>query len=148
MNTTIKSILLVDDDLDDQQFFCEALKFVDRTIILNKAKDGVDAMETLDHITPDVILLDLNMPRMNGVEFLQQLKKSNQFGNIPVIIYSSFLSTCDKVEIYSLGARQFVKKPIAFTETVDTIKKLLSTNLVEYITPMNLQASNIMNLKR
>lgn len=148
MNTTIKSILLVDDDLDDQQFFCEALKFVDGTIVLNTAKDGVDAIETLNHITPDVILLDLNMPRMNGVEFLQQLKKSNKFGNIPVIIYSSFLSTFDKVEIYSLGAKQFVKKPIAFSETVDTIKKLLSDNLVEYIAPMNVQAANIANLNR
>jgi DNA-binding response OmpR family regulator len=125
MNTFIRSILLVDDDLDDQKFFDEALKLVDRSITLYTAKDGVDAIEQLMLSTPDVILLDLNMPRMNGVEFLQELKASNRFRDIPVIIYSSFISTCDKVEVMGLGAKQFVRKPIAFGETVTTIRQLL-----------------------
>lgn len=128
MKNFIKTILLVDDDLDDQTFFEEALKVVDRSVTLHTAKDGVDAIEQLMVKTPDVILLDLNMPRMNGVEFLQELKASNRFRDIPVIIYSSFLSTCDKVEVMALGAKEFVKKPIAFGETVKTIEQLLGKN--------------------
>jgi DNA-binding response OmpR family regulator len=149
MKTFIKSILLVDDDLDDQKFFDEALKLVDKSVTLYTAKDGVDAIEQLMVKTPDVILLDLNMPRMNGVEFLQELKASNRFRSIPVIIYSSFLSTCDKVEVMSLGAKQFVRKPIAFGETVNTIKQLLSTE-VSLETPSLLfckQPETVMNLK-
>jgi DNA-binding response OmpR family regulator len=131
MKNFIKTILLVDDDLDDQTFFEEALKVVDRSITLHTAKDGVDAIEQLMVKTPDVILLDLNMPRMNGVEFLQELKASNRFRDIPVIIYSSFLSTCDKVEVMSLGAKEFVRKPIAFGETVKTIEQLLGKNVTQ-----------------
>jgi CheY-like chemotaxis protein len=129
MKTTIKSILLVDDDLDDQKFFDEALKLVDRSIQLHTAKDGVDAIGQLEIHTPDMILLDLNMPRMNGVQFLQELKTSNRFRNIPVVIYSSFLSTCDKEEVTALGAGKFVKKAIAFGETVDSIKQLLEEEI-------------------
>jgi CheY-like chemotaxis protein len=144
MKSIIKSILLVDDDLDDQQFFEEALKLVDRSVILSTATDGLDAIEQLTIDPPDVILLDLNMPRMNGVEFLRELKASNRFRDIPVIIYSSFLSTCDKAEITTLGAKQFVKKPIAFGDTVNTIKQLLETYTMK---DKMLETENIMNLK-
>ncbi|HEX8516381.1 MAG TPA: response regulator [Bacteroidia bacterium] len=148
MKTFIKSILLVDDDLDDQKFFAEALKIVDNSLVLYTAKDGVDAIEQLMVKTPDVILLDLNMPRMNGVEFLQELKASNRFREIPVIIYSSFLSTCDKVEVMGLGAREFVRKPIAFGETVNTIKKILSTEMpARMATPFCKQPDTVLNLK-
>jgi DNA-binding response OmpR family regulator len=147
MKTFIKSILLVDDDLDDQKFFDEALKVVDKSITLYTAKDGLDAIELLNVKTPDIIMLDLNMPRMNGVEFLQELKSSNRFREIPVVIYSSFLSTCDKVEVMALGAKQFVRKPIAFGETVHTIRKLLEVSDSEYITPFLQQPQNVMNLK-
>ncbi|MCW3104953.1 MAG: response regulator receiver protein [Bacteroidetes bacterium] len=150
MKTCIKSILLVDDDLDDQRFFEEALKLVDSSICLYTAKDGIDAIDQLIVRTPDIILLDLNMPRMNGVEFLQELKASNRFRDIPVVIYSSFLSTCDKVEVMGLGAKQFVRKPIAFGETVNTIRQLLEEHTAEFAAPMYSQpvgATQAVNLK-
>jgi CheY-like chemotaxis protein len=147
METFIKSIMLVDDDLDDQKFFDEALKVVNKSVTLYTAKDGIDAIEQLNGVTPDIILLDLNMPRMNGVEFLQELKASNRFREIPVVIYSSFLSTCDKVEVMALGAKQFVRKPIAFGETVHTIRQLLESGNPEYMTPFLKQPENVMNLK-
>jgi DNA-binding response OmpR family regulator len=139
--------MLVDDDLDDQKFFDEALKVVNKSIRLYAAKDGIDAIEQLNVVTPDIILLDLNMPRMNGVEFLQELKNSNRFREIPVVIYSSFLSTCDKVEVMALGAKQFVRKPIAFGETVHTIRQILESGKPEFMTPFLKQPENVMNLK-
>lgn len=147
MKTYIKSIMLIDDDLDDQKFFDEALKVVDKSIELYTATDGMDAIEKLTLKTPDIILLDLNMPRMNGVEFLQELKASNRFRDIPVVIYSSFLSTCDKVEVVALGAKQFVRKPIAFGETVHTIRQLLENSSAEYMTPFLKPSDNMVNLK-
>jgi DNA-binding response OmpR family regulator len=147
MKTFIKSILLVDDDLDDQKFFDEALKVVDKSLVLYTAKDGVDAMEQLMIKRPDVIMLDLNMPRMNGVEFLRELKSSNRYSDIPVIIYSSFISTCDKVEVIALGARQFVRKPIAFGETVETLRKIFDRNTSDVHIPFCQQQQAIMNLK-
>lgn len=125
METFIKSILLVDDDLDDQDYFREALRIADPSIVLYTAKDGVNAMEQLQKITPDIILLDLNMPRMNGVECLRELKKTEALSDIPVIIYSSFLCTYDRNEVVSMGVRQFLKKEITFKETVNTIRQAL-----------------------
>lgn len=147
MKTCIKSILLVDDDLDDQKFFDEALKLADKSVILYTAKDGVDAIEKLSVTTPDIILLDLNMPRMNGVEFLQELKESNRFGDIPVVIYSSFLSTCDKAEVMKLGAKHFVRKQIAFGETISTIRNLLEMYNTEDTASVSMQPENTINLK-
>jgi CheY-like chemotaxis protein len=145
MNTAIKSILLVDDDLDDQQFFYEALKVAGKNTALYTAKDGIDAIDTLNHLTPDIIMLDLNMPRMSGIEFLRELKKSKQFGHIPVIIYSSFLSTFDQNEMYALGAKQFIKKQISFDETVNSIKPLFTETAAGFYTPLNVFPVNSLN---
>lgn len=147
MKTCIKSILLVDDDLDDQRFFDEALKLADKSIELRTAKDGVDAIEQLTIKTPDIILLDLNMPRMNGVEFLQELKESNRFREIPVVIYSSFISTCDKAEVMKLGAQHFVRKQIAFGETVSTLRSLLEMYNTDESEFIPVQPENSINLK-
>jgi CheY-like chemotaxis protein len=145
MKNSIKSILLVDDDLDDQKFFSEALKVVDNSIVLITAKDGVDAIEKLAVNTPDLIMLDLNMPRMNGVEFLRELKTSNRFSGIPVVIYSAFLSSYDQKEVSALGAKQFVKKPIAFGDTVTAIRDLLHSNLLQPVVMYGSHAETLMN---
>ncbi|MDQ3046470.1 MAG: response regulator [Bacteroidota bacterium] len=132
METTfIKTILLVDDDLDDQDYFREALRIVDPSITLYTAKDGINAIEQLEKITPDIILLDLNMPRMNGVECLRELKKSEELSDIPVIIYSAFLCTYDRNEVVSMGVRQFIKKEISFKDTVNTIRQALRMAVAE-----------------
>jgi CheY-like chemotaxis protein len=122
---TIHTILLVEDDLDDQDFFTEALKVVDKSIRLITARDGEEALQKLQSETPDLILLDLNMPRMDGTSMLKEMKKTGQFEQIPVVIYSSFVVNCDRDEAVSLGVKQFVKKPIAVKETFETISRLL-----------------------
>jgi CheY-like chemotaxis protein len=137
---TLQTILLVEDDLDDQDFFTEALKLVDKTVKVVTARDGEEALQRLHENTPDLILLDLNMPRMNGAEFLRELKKLEQFSQVPVVIYSSFVVNCDREEALELGVKQFVRKPIAVKETVETIRRILASVRSGFELPINAEA--------
>jgi CheY-like chemotaxis protein len=122
----LSTILLVDDDPDDQFIFNNALKEVDRSISLSIAKDGVYALEKLKVFTPDLIFLDMNMPRMNGVEFLSSIKALSPFNKIPIIVYTTSTNLSDKAKVKLLGARDCVEKPVLFEDTVNTIRKIIA----------------------
>ena len=126
MKHCIKSVLLVDDDLDYKYFFYKAMESVDPEITVTSASDGIEALKKLETTVPDLIILDFNMPRMNGVEFLKDIKKHPGLENIPVIIYSTFLSLFDSNEIKSLGAVHVYTKPSGFAETIKTIHEIFS----------------------
>ncbi|MCW3075927.1 MAG: response regulator [Bacteroidetes bacterium] len=125
MINSIKTILLVDDDQDYKYFFYKALENVDPSISVTTAVDGRDALDKLQSITPDIIILDFNMPRMNGLAFLKDIKANKDLMNIPVIIYSTFLSMFDENEIKALGAIHVYTKPVGFPETVKTVSEIL-----------------------
>ncbi len=128
MSSNINSILLVDDDQDDKFFFHTALQQVDENIQLYTASNGVEALDKLKFVKPDMILLDLIMPRMNGVVFLTMLKRNKNLRDIPVVIYTTDLSIFQETELYKLGAAQIVIKPIDFEGTVEKISNILQTN--------------------
>jgi CheY-like chemotaxis protein len=111
-------ILLVDDDEDDRQFFCEAAQEVDSAIKCNTAKDGLAAIDFLNkqEVLPDFIFLDLNMPRMDGRQCLKALKELPAYSNIPVIIYSTSMLDHDLESTVRLGASFFIKKPVLFED--------------------------------
>ncbi|MCW3082791.1 MAG: rcp1 3 [Bacteroidetes bacterium] len=113
----IQSILLVDDDADDTELFSEALHDIAPSILLFYAKDGIDALEKLDKMQelPELIFLDINMPRMNGWECLGKLKSSDQYQKIPVIMYSTSSIKKEMEIATSLGAINFISKPDNFT---------------------------------
>ena len=127
---TIKSILLVDDDRDDIYFFSKALEASEVDAQLITAGDGLEALDRLEIYTPDVILLDLNMPKMNGSTFLKTVKKMRHLKHIPVIIYTAEVSVFEKEELTKLGAYAIFKKPENFTKTVETIQELLRMNFI------------------
>ena len=128
MNTNIQSILLIDDDDDDRYFFHTALQHVTEDVQLYTAGNGVDGLDKLKFVTPDVILLDLIMPRMNGVVFLKMLKRMPKFTEIPVIIYTTDLSIFQESELLSLGAAKIILKPNDLSTTEKTIRQILETN--------------------
>ncbi|MDF2437350.1 MAG: phoB [Bacteroidota bacterium] len=130
MNYSIKSILLVDDDQDDKYFFAKALGEADSGVELRTAIDGQDALEKLQFVNPDVILLDLNMPGMNGVAFLKTIKKDKVLKDIPVIVYTDGLSVFDESEALKLGAYCVMLKAIDFQGTVKTINEILRMNFI------------------
>ena len=113
-----KKFLVIDDDSDDRELFCEALASVDPGINCEQAVDGKEALTRLsskETEKPDIIFLDINMPIMDGWQFLSHLKKEDGYKEIPVIVYSTSSTQKDKRIANDMGALCFITKPHAFT---------------------------------
>lgn len=119
----------MDDDPDDQELFIEALEAIDSTCKCITAFDGEEALKKLFkgmlHL-PDFIFLDLNMPRMNGKQFLTAIKDREEIRHIPVIIYSTSSEKKDILETTRLGASFFLQKPNRFDELSNSLINIIS----------------------
>jgi len=118
--------LLVDDDVDDILIFKEVLQDINPFINFSSAADGQEALsilKTQDTKLPDVIFLDLNMPRMDGMECLTALKKDKELRHIPVIMYTTSSRSKDIEETMQKGAVCFITKPTNLKE----LKSILSS---------------------
>lgn len=114
-----KRFFIVDDDLDDQELFIEAVNEVDSSIECISSSNCEEALDLLKNSKidlPDVIFLDLNMPRLNGKQCLVELKRQAHLQHIPVIIYSTSSEKRDIEETARLGAAHFLTKPNKFEE--------------------------------
>ncbi len=114
-------ILLVEDNQGDARLAIEALKDGQIRNILNHVFDGVEAMEYLkkedkfhNALRPDLILLDLNMPRMDGREFLAEIKNYPELASIPIIVLTTSQSEADIEKSYHLNANCYITKPVDF----------------------------------
>ena len=125
-----RTILLADDDSEDKAIIQEAMEQLNADVVLWLAEHGEDALHQLEKNTkagtlPCLIVLDLNMPKMNGVQTLRNLKSDARFKDIPVIIYSTSINPLEKETCLKLGAETYVTKPISLKESIETAKKLL-----------------------
>ncbi len=127
MTTSLPKLLLIDDDADDQEIFLSALAFIDNSIPCTIAANGHEGIQHLSAggTLPDLIFLDLNMPVMNGMQFLQELKASPLTKDVPVIIYSTASDQQTIRQALDLGAFQFYTKPEKFSELVSMLHGLL-----------------------
>jgi CheY-like chemotaxis protein len=119
----------VDDDVDDQELFIEAVNEVDKTIRCFSATSCEEALDLLTNMKiplPDLIFLDLNMPRLNGKQCLIQLKKEATLKEIPVIIYSTSSEKRDIEETSTLGAAHFLTKPNKFDELCSSLTYVIA----------------------
>jgi CheY-like chemotaxis protein len=124
MATQIKTIiLLVDDDADDRLLFSSAVAELGDNLHCVCVSGTLDALSYLNNAEPlpDFIFLDLNMPGYDGKKCLRQIKASERLQNIPVIIYSTFISQADKDEMTRFGANRVVTKPGDFNELLAAI---------------------------
>ena len=123
----MKRIFLVDDDIDDQLFFTDALKEIDESIQCDIANNGKDALERLKNLLllPDILFLDLNMPFMNGYECLSQLKNETRLAGIPVVIFTTSNDPKDVEITHQLGADVFLSKPNEFTLLREKLERIL-----------------------
>ncbi len=119
--------LLIDDDTDDHEIFNIALNKVDSSVVINYAHDGVDALKKLEEIlpVPHLIFLDLNMPRMNGKQFLKVIRENERFRKTPIYIYSTSLLPDLVEEAKKMGADGFIQKPGDILTLVGILKDLL-----------------------
>jgi CheY-like chemotaxis protein len=124
-----KHLLLIDDDEDDLFFFQQALQRIDIPFHFSSTNDSEVALKHLqDKIipAPDFIFLDLNMPKINGMEFLSAIKKLPHLAAIPIIIYTTSDSDKEKEEALKLGAVHFLSKPPHFEELCQRLKSFFS----------------------
>ena len=120
-----KTFLLVDDDMDDTFVFGEVLSEVDPAISFMTAGNGQEALEKLllpNSVLPDVIFMDLNMPRMDGKQCLFEIKNNEKLQHIPVMMYTTSSHSADIEQSMQLGAVCFITKPADFKE----LKNILS----------------------
>lgn len=123
-----KSIFLADDDADDCMLFEDALREVSTSTELITANDGVELinlMQTTVPPPPDVIFLDLNMPRKNGFECLEQIRNTKAWATIPVVIFSTTGQEEMIRKVYEQGANYFIRKPGSFPKLKQAIKQML-----------------------
>jgi CheY-like chemotaxis protein len=114
MNATkrIKS-LLIDDDLDDQEIFSLCLNDIDDNVQCRVANNGIDALDILDkdeEYTPDVIFLDINMPKMNGLACLEKLKEIPRLSDTQIYVYSTTSEGHVEEKSKRLGANGYIVK--------------------------------------
>ena len=125
MNKEYMHIILADDDEDDRLFFTDAFEELKINTKVQTYNDGAELMDYLnneDSIMPEILFLDLNMPKKNGIECLQEIKANPKFGNIAVAIYSTSSSEEHIEETFVSGANIYIKKPSDF----NVLKKVLS----------------------
>jgi CheY-like chemotaxis protein len=130
-STPYKQLFIIDDDVEDQEIFVEALKEVNPSIICYNAMNGEDALRQLTMdvmMLPDLIFLDMNMPKLNGKQVLRELKKTRSLINIPVIMYSTSFAPRDIEEIKELGAVFYLLKPSRFDDLCTALTKILLTD--------------------
>ncbi|MCH8989020.1 MAG: response regulator [Chloroflexi bacterium] len=127
-------ILLVEDNPDDVDLTIRALK---RNNIMNEvviAHDGVEALDYLfatgthtgrdTSVMPQMVLLDLKLPKIDGLEVLRRVRSDERTKLLPVVILTSSKEQQDLVESYSLGANSYVRKPVDFTQFVEAVRQL------------------------
>jgi two-component system, response regulator len=140
-----KTILLVEDNPDDELLTLRALK---KNNVLNQvvvAHDGVEALDYLfasgpyserdSAVMPQLVLLDLKLPRVNGLEVLKRLRADERTRLLPVVILTSSREQQDMLDGYGLGANSYVRKPVNFEQFVRAIEQLKLYWLVLNETP-------------
>src|SRR5690349_5614333 len=129
-----KIILLVEDNSDDEQLTLRALK---KNNIGNKvvvARNGVEALDYLFgagayagrdlNLMPQVVLLDLKLPKIDGLEVLQRVRKDDRTRLLPIVILTSSNEEADRINGYGLGANSYVRKPVDFNQFMEAVRQL------------------------
>ena len=138
MSLTQLNILLADDDADDCLFFTEALTGSPLSTHLTTVPDGEHLMQLLSnekYELPDVLFLDLNMPRKNGFEGLSEIKLNSKLNKLSVVVFSTSFEQEVVNQLYQNGAQYFIRKPSEFSQ----FKKIIQQTLARIVQGNNLQ---------
>jgi len=126
-----KSLLLVEDNPQDEMLILRALKKANVANIIHVVRDGQQAVDFLlntdvgaERVLPAVILLDIGLPRLSGLEVLDIIRKDQRTKLVPVVILTSSDEERDRLRSYESGANSFVRKPLEFSEFAETVARL------------------------
>lgn len=130
-NCMIKfSILVADDDDDDYYLLEMAFRELDILHHLHRVRDGAELITYLSAAVnkqqdlPDLVLLDINMPKLNGIEALERIKKDKSCVDVPVVMYSTCNNDEQKMQCMELGARDFITKGSSFDKILSTMRNI------------------------
>ena len=140
MNYEALHILLADDDEDDRLFFKDAIEEVKVKTVVRIVEDGVQLMDYLNKpeiSLPNVVFLDLNMPRKNGMECLKEIRSNHKLKDLSVVIYSTSASEEDIEATFVRGANVYIKKPNDFDELKRVLGQVLSLNWQYHTSGLN-----------
>jgi len=129
-----KTILLVEDNADDEKLTLRALKKNNISNEVFVARNGVEALDYLfgtgtysgrdTSVMPEVVLLDLKLPKIDGLEVLRQLRGNERTKLLPVVILTSSNEEQDRLSGYGLGANSYVRKPVDFNQFMEAVRQL------------------------
>ncbi len=128
--TVNHTILCVDDDVDDLHLLQKAINTINAKYTIKEAYNGVEALELLRQMKeqgalPALIVLDINMPKMDGRETFQAIKNDEQLSHIPIVIFSTSSSVLDRIFFHKKNV-EYITKPIHFDTLLSIADKLLS----------------------
>lgn len=126
-------IFFSDDDPEDVEFFKQALLEISPSVKITVARDGLELLEFLQFVIPDMIFLDLNMPRMNGMDCLRAIRSKGEYRDIPIIIYSTSSEARQIDEAYKSGATRFIQKPMKYEEIKEKIARTIGPEISELL---------------
>jgi CheY-like chemotaxis protein len=129
-----KVILLVEDNPDDEVLTLFALKESNVMNQITVARDGAEALDFLSgtgkfkdrdlSVMPQLVLLDINLPKMNGMEVLQRIRSDKRTKFLPVVMLTSSREEQDKISSYELGANSYIRKPVNFEQFAEAVRQL------------------------
>lgn len=131
MNRELLNILLIEDNTDDVELALHALKKNNIVNHVEIIRDGQEALDYLfykgkyansTHPLPGIILLDLKLPKVDGIELLKIMKNDRMRKLIPVVVLTSSKEERDVIESYNLGGNSYIRKPVDFDQFVETVK--------------------------
>jgi DNA-binding response OmpR family regulator len=120
--------MIVDDDMDDVDIFIDAAREVESTVNCIGARNGLDAINIIKttSVHPEYIFVDLNMPKLNGKQFIREIRKDPSFCNTKIIVYSTSKMDSDEIEVKFLGADEFITIPTSLTELCCELARITS----------------------
>jgi two-component system, response regulator len=129
-----KTILLVEDNADDEELTIRALKKNNVTNSLVVARDGVEALDFLfgtgayagrdTAVVPGLVLLDLKLPKIDGLEVLRRIRADERTRRMPVTVLTSSKEEQDLIKSYDLGANSYIRKPVDFNQFTEAVRQL------------------------
>jgi len=129
-------MLVVEDNPDDERLATRTFKQAGRAEDWRVARDGEEALEILKaKIPPTLVLLDLKLPRLSGVDVLTAIREDARLGHIPVVVLTSSDEKTDLAACYALGCNAFVRKPVEFSEYTQDLRTTLDFWLNVNLTP-------------
>jgi len=131
-------ILCIDDDSEDVELFCEAVRTIDESHTCVVAKNGQQGLDVLRNVLPDFIFLDVNMPVLDGKSTLKIIRGTKDFKQLPICIYSTSITSRDAEMYRKMGADHCIIKPNNFDKLCDALRDIFAPVALQVV-PANLR---------